>query len=221
VSDIIFSPDGTKLLAAVKGTPPSTPGFLAAWSIQPDRSLSSSFVPSTPATGGLLPFSITPVKGKNAVLVTDPAIGFSIYNLAPLDIKHHVPATSTVVNVTGQKAICWSEYSPKTGNFYLSDAGTSQIIEAHVDNSLTGSVVTQYSLAANSSSLDSAIASLPHNDYLYVLSAGKKAIDVFSLNRPGGATHLQSYGFNGALTSAGITVDQNLLQGMAVYVKSD
>jgi hypothetical protein len=58
-----------------------------AWDIQADRPLSPAFEPSM---GGLLPFSITPVNGENAWLVTDTTAGFSIHNLAPLNVEHHV-----------------------------------------------------------------------------------------------------------------------------------
>jgi hypothetical protein len=155
------------------------PGFLAAWDIKSDGSLSTDFHASVPATGGLLPFSMTQIKGNDALLVTDPAIGFSIYDLSPLSIPHNTSATSSIVKVDGQKAICWSSFSPRTGNYYLSgehpllfkilclylarfeDAGSSAIIETSVSSQLQGSIVKQYTLAANSSTLDNAIASLP------------------------------------------------------------
>ena len=129
-SDIIFSADNSKLLATVKGVPPQ-PGFLAAWSIAADGSLSKDFVPSTPATGGLLPFSATPIKDKNALLVTDPGAGFSIYNLDSLSIEQTTPASSSIIPIQGQKAACWSSFSPKTGNYYIT--GT---LHGHIDNVL-------------------------------------------------------------------------------------
>jgi hypothetical protein len=117
-SDILFSNDGSKLLATVKGVPP-TPGFLAAWNIEADGTLSTQFEASTPAPGGLLPFSATPVKGQNALLVTDPGAGFSVYNLNTLSVANQTPANSTIIPVAGQKAVCWSSFSPKTGNYYM------------------------------------------------------------------------------------------------------
>ncbi|CAG7851977.1 SubName: Full=Uncharacterized protein {ECO:0000313/EMBL:CCA66684.1} [Serendipita indica DSM 11827] len=218
VSDILFSADSSKLLATVKGTPPN-PGFLAAWSISNDGSLSKDFVSSTPATGGLLPFSATPIKDKNALLVTDPGAGFSVYDLSGLSVEQNKPASSSIIPVQGQKAVCWSAFSPKTGNYYLTDIGTSTVTEASVDGNLKGAVVKQYPLAANSSTIDVAIASLSSNDFLYVLSASAKSIDVLALNAPANARPIQTLKFESALKSKGITVDGNRVQGMAVFVR--
>lgn len=117
-SDILFNNDSSKLLATVKGVPP-TPGFLAAWDIEANGTLSNEFQASTPAPGGLLPFSATPVNGQNALLVTDPGAGFSVYDLNTLSVSNKTQANSTVIPVAGQKAICWSNFSPKTGNYYM------------------------------------------------------------------------------------------------------
>lgn len=108
---------------SVKGVPP-TPGFLAAWDVAADGTLSADFQPSTPATGGLLPFSATLVDGQNALLVTDPGAGFSVYDLNTLSVVDKTPANSSIIAVAGQKAVCWSNFSPKTGNYYLT--GTVQ-----------------------------------------------------------------------------------------------
>ena len=70
VSHVVFSEDGKQLVASVKGDPVSkTPGFLAAWDIDNDGSLSQDFNVVSPAEGGLLPFSMTIIGGKNAIWV--------------------------------------------------------------------------------------------------------------------------------------------------------
>ena len=46
----------------------------------------------------------------------------------------------------------------------VSDIGTSTVTEASVDGNLKGAVVKQYPLAANSSTIDNAIVSLPSNE---------------------------------------------------------
>jgi hypothetical protein len=113
-SHVIFSEDGSQLLASVKGTPP-TPGFIASWTVDPQSgALSSNFTASTPAAGGLLPFSMTVIPGKDAILATDAGVGFDIFNF-----NNQTTASSSVVPITGQSATCWSSFSNKTGNFYL------------------------------------------------------------------------------------------------------
>ena len=83
-SHIIFNEDNTKLFATVKGVPPAQ-GFLAAWDVAADGSLSQDFSTITPPAPGALPFSMTLVDGQNAVLVTDPGVGFDVLDLSSLD----------------------------------------------------------------------------------------------------------------------------------------
>jgi hypothetical protein len=134
-SHILFSEDGSQLIASVKGTPP-TPGFLAVWDVAGDGSLSKEFKSVAPPAGGALPFGMNLIPGKNAVLATDPAGGFDV-----IDLAANGAGQSAAVNVTGQMAVCWTSHSTKTGNFYLTDIGTSLVTEVNVDDNLKATVV--------------------------------------------------------------------------------
>jgi len=213
-SDIIFSEDGTQLIASIKGIPP-TPGFLAIWDIADDGSLSENFTSVAPPSGGLLPFSMTSIPGTSAVLVTDPGVGFDIFDLSQTDNS----SSSSAVPINGQSATCWSSFSNKTGNFYLTDVGTSIVTEVNVDQNLTGTVVNQYPQQFMSGTIDSDIATIGNNDFLYVLAPNITSIQVLALNSPGNATNVGSFDIAGPLIQAGITFDPNNLQGMTVYVK--
>jgi len=153
VSDIIFSEDDTKLFVSVKGIPP-TPGRISAFDVNPDCSLSETSVDSTPSQGGVVPFSMTNIPGKNAVLNTDAAVGFAVYDFSQ---GANATATSTIVPIEGQGATCWSNFSPKTGTFFLTDIITSTVTEVQVDDNLAGSIVKQYPLTAGSGTIDNAI----------------------------------------------------------------
>ena len=98
---------------------------------------------STPAAGGALPFSLTPVPGTNAILATDPALGFDIFNFRSSGGRSGEleAAAATATTVPGQGAICWSTYSPKSGNFYLIDTGTSIVTEVRLDKNLKATLV--------------------------------------------------------------------------------
>ncbi|KZT33637.1 hypothetical protein SISSUDRAFT_395537 [Sistotremastrum suecicum HHB10207 ss-3] len=213
VSNIQFSGDGSKLFASVKGVPPK-PGFIATWDVNQDGSLSQNFKSSTPAKGGMLPFSITPIPGKNAVLNTDAGVGFSVFDFSRGDV-----ASSTVIPIKGQKATCWSAYSSKTGTFFLTDVGTATVTEVKVDQNLRGSIVKQYPLGAGTATVDNGIATVNGKDYLYVLQANITSVNVMSLKAPGQAKTIQTFNFAADAKKAGITVDRNNLQGMAVYTK--
>jgi hypothetical protein len=227
-SHIVFSEDGTKLFASVKGIPP-TPGFIAAWDIASDGSLSAEPVKSEPSTGGLLPFSMTVIPGTNAILATDAGVGFDIFNFggningtnaASINgTQNALSATSSVVAINGQKATCWSSFSPKSGNFYLTDIGTSTITEVNVDKNLKGTIVKQYPQIAGSATIDNDIATIGNNNFLYVLAPNATTVNVLSVNAPGKATSVQNFNFASAAKAARITIDKNNLQGMTTFIR--
>jgi hypothetical protein len=135
-SQIIFSEDNSQLVVSVKGIPPQ-PGFFAIWDVASNGSLSQNFTSVAPDQGGGLPFSMTIIEGQNALLATDPAVGFEIVDLANFSSNNR----SSVVPIPGQGATCWSSHSPKTGNFYLTDIQTSFVTEVHVDNNLNATII--------------------------------------------------------------------------------
>jgi hypothetical protein len=156
-SHLLFSEDNTQLIASVKGTP-KDPGFIATWDIAADNSLSAQFTSIAPPKGGALPFGMSIIPGMNAVLATDPAIGFDVI---PISSKNaSAAAAGSVTNVTGQTAVCWSSHSTKTGNFYLTDIGTSLVTEVNVDASMKATIVKQYQQTKGSSTIDSDVATV-------------------------------------------------------------
>jgi hypothetical protein len=164
VAQIIFSEDGKYLISSVKGDPtttPPTPGFLAVFDVAQDGSLSSDYKKISAPQGGVLPFSMNVIPGKNAIFASDPAIGFEVYDFS------RGPQASTknaAFPVPNQGAICWSGYSKKTGNYYLVDAGKSIVTEVHIDNNLNGTIVRQYPQGTGAATLDVDIASAGNNE---------------------------------------------------------
>ncbi|PPQ96052.1 hypothetical protein CVT26_004684 [Gymnopilus dilepis] len=231
-SHVVFSEDGTKLFASVKGVPP-TPGFIAAWDIASDGSLSAEPVKSTPSAGGLLPFSMTVIPGMNAILATDAGIGFDIFNFGGSsnganansvngteNAASNLSATSSVVAIDGQKATCWSSFSSKSGNFYLTDIGTSTVTEVNVDKNLKGTIVKQYPQIANSATIDNDIATVGNNNFMYVLAPNATTVNVLQVNTPGKAAPVQNFNFASAAKAAKVTFDKNNLQGMTTFIKN-
>jgi hypothetical protein len=134
-SHVIFNEDGSQLIASIKGTP-TDPGFLAVWDVAANGSLSQQFRAIAPPKGGALPFGMNLIPGMNAVLATDPASGFDVISLAA-----NGTAASSANTVAGEGAVCWTSYSKKTGNYYLTDVTTSLVTEVSVDKNLKAKVV--------------------------------------------------------------------------------
>ncbi|KAI0630852.1 hypothetical protein C8Q77DRAFT_230667 [Trametes polyzona] len=210
-SHLVFSEDGKQLMASVKGVPP-TPGMIAVWDVSGDGALSADFKAVAPPQGGLLPFSMTVVPGKNAVLSTDPGVGFDVFDLSGAN-------KSSAVKIDGQSATCWSSFSTKTGNFYLTDIGTSIVTEVNVDDNLQAKIVKQYPQTNGSSTIDNDIATVNGKDFMYVLAPGAQTVEVLSLDSPGNAKHIQTLKLAGPTKAAGVTINTNNLQGMTSFIR--
>ncbi|KAF8071935.1 hypothetical protein FPV67DRAFT_1667385 [Lyophyllum atratum] len=220
-SHLVFSEDNKQLIASIKGVPPQ-PGFLAVWDVANDGSLSQDFQSIAPAKGGLLPFSMTVIPGKNAILATDAGLGFDIFDFADKAGSGNATTAgagrSSAVAIDGQAATCWSSFSPKTKNFYLTDIGTAMVTEINIDDNLKGTIVKQYAQGQGSGTIDNDIVTVGNNDFMYVLSANATRIDVLSLNAPGQPKNIQKLDIAGPARASGIKIDGNNLQGMTTFI---
>ncbi|KAJ7709234.1 hypothetical protein B0H16DRAFT_1631573 [Mycena metata] len=203
-SQIIFSADEKQLIVSVKT------GYLAIWDINADGSLSSTF---STVSGGAIPFSITPIPGQNALLVSDPGVGYDIFNLDGTKAK----AATISVPVAGQVAICWSTYSPESGNFYLIDVETSIISEVDIAKSLNSTVVKQYPLGTDGP-LDTVVGTVGKNDFMYTLAAKATGLTVLSVGGPGKLTVLQRIDLVAPAKAAKLAINGTNVQGMATFI---
>ncbi|KAJ7128634.1 hypothetical protein C8R44DRAFT_667018 [Mycena epipterygia] len=203
-SQIIFSADESQLVVSVQAA------FLAVWDINADGSLSSNFH-SRP--GGIAPFGLVSVPGKNAFIVADPAIGFDIFNP---DSK--LKNTTVSIPIANQEANCWSVHSNESGNFYVIDVTLSIITEVHVSSSLNSTIVKQYNLG-NDGPIDTDVATVGQRDFMYVLAANVLGIDVLSVNGPGQAQIYQRIDLGGPEKAAHLPIHSTSLQGMATFIQ--
>ncbi|KAF8631625.1 hypothetical protein AX17_005073 [Amanita inopinata Kibby_2008] len=215
VGDIEYTEDGKRLMVVVKGLPPN-PGFLAIWDVNTDGSLSTG---SRSISGGNMPWSITNIPGKNAVLTADGGYGFDMFDLdAPAGASSGTPAAFTGYTLQGQLANCWSHYSKNTGNYYLVDFG-SAINEVHIDDQLNATVVAQHPVRPLSATIEFDITDVAGKDYLYVIAANFTSIDAYSLDGPGKATFFQTLEVGSTIQSAGIEISPDYIAGVGIYNK--
>ncbi|KAJ7738407.1 hypothetical protein B0H16DRAFT_1570795 [Mycena metata] len=205
-SQVIFSADEKQLIVSVK----TGNGYLAIWDINTDGSLSSTF---STVSGGALPFSMIYIPGENAIFIADPGVGYDVFNLDSTKAK-----TATIsVPVAGQGAICWSTYSPQSGNFYLMDVRNSIISEVNVGKSLNSTIVKQYPLGTDGP-LDTAVATVGKHDFMYTLAAKATGLTVLSVGGPGNLTVLQRIDLVAPAKAAKLTINSTNVQGMATFI---
>ncbi|PIL25341.1 hypothetical protein GSI_13230 [Ganoderma sinense ZZ0214-1] len=210
-SQITFSEDNSKLIVSYKGATGS--GFLLTWDVQPGSGALSQDYTKVSVDGAMLPFSLTPIPGQNAFLLTDPGRGFEVVDFSGKQ-------RGSAVSVSGNGATCWGTRSAKTGNYYTVDVGANAIREVQLDGSLKASVVATYTVANGTGPIDPETATIRNKDYLYVLGAGAGVVDVFSLEGPSKAKQIATVDVIGTARAAGLSLAAGNLQGMATYVRT-
>jgi len=211
VSHVLFSEDGSHLYASVKGTSPSTPGFIATWQVASDGSLSSTFKKTHPPFGdGYLPFGISNIPGSpNSIFVADPGLGATIY-----DLSGQKPAFSPL-NIEGQGSVCWIAYAESTKSYLVSDPTTNNIYEVSLDSANDPTLINTYGLQNQTAPTDLAVASVLGKEYLYILSPPFSSFIVYELRKGAKSKLLQSYAFESEVS--GVPLEPVNLSGAAVY----
>ncbi|VDB84799.1 unnamed protein product [Peniophora sp. CBMAI 1063] len=224
-SHIIFSEDQKTVFAAVKGNPDANfTGFLAAWDIQDDGSLSEDFTKVELPQGGALPFAISNIAGsKGALFVADAGVGADVFDLSKGISAAAKSNATTTVPVEGQGAVCWTAFSSKVSSFFVSDIKTSLVTEIAVDPStLNSTVIKQYETQDAAGTIDLEVATVNNKDFLYVNMANATSIAVFAVPAQGQAKKIQTLNLANAAKKAGLPLNGDNVQGMTVFLaKSD
>ncbi len=145
-SQVIFSEDNQLLIVAVKGLNGTTDaGYLAVWDVYENFTLSQDFNRVALPTGGFYPYSLMTISGQNAVLVTDPALGYEIFTnisgSSNTGEHRNIGVGSYARTIPNQLTTCWSAYSPISENYYLSDLADNRIAVISVDSDLNSTIV--------------------------------------------------------------------------------
>jgi hypothetical protein len=197
---------------SVKGDPTAAPGFIANFQISTPFKLAQMGVKSIPDKA-VFPFGMKLVgDSKDIVLDADPSFGVSVSKLSPVTGAIISSSSLAIIN---QTAICWSSYSPSTGNFYLTDAATAQLTEVSVaPQGPTIKLVRTKMLEGIGGRIDQIVASTPIGDFLYVLASTAGAVNVVKLGGVKRINKIQLYDVKSKVTGLSIT-----MQGLAVFVK--
>jgi len=200
VSDLVFNPSETALIATVKGNG-NDAGFIYAYPVLPSGSISTTPVVSRPSALAL-DFSINFLGDDFHAVITDPSFGAAFVDISPaLEF-----AVQTKDVIPGEGAICWSVYSERFDTVFIIDAGTTSITLA---DPATGAVKGTYVLdAAGKGSLDSKM----DRQFLYTLRVQPfiTVSDVMGLTHGAMPTEVQSF----SLASLG---NRQGFNGMAIY----
>jgi hypothetical protein len=201
VSQVFFSLDETVLFATVKGSPPDTTGFLSAFPVNDDASLSTRETRSSPAGTALL-FGTKQVHGTSTFFITDPSFGATVL---AVDSSNQATVVARVA-IPDQALTCWSTISEVTGSAFVTDGGVNRLVEMSVTDASIISI-TDLSANGNPSMTDVEAA----GDFVYALSPGndsvKASLVVLDVSR-GNVRQIQHYD----LTSTGAIKNS---QGMA------
>ncbi|KAJ7464349.1 hypothetical protein FB451DRAFT_1138749 [Mycena latifolia] len=212
-SQILFSDDGKRLFASVKGSGTTT-GFVAAWAVNDDGSLSDDFVKNTP-NGGQNPASLTIIRGADALMNTDIGKGINILDFG----NGSTTAVKTQDLVIGGSVhTAWGEFSDATKNYYISDSDKDLYTELSIDpTTLAVKGVKQYPQAKGSFPIDQEVALINGKDTAYLLSPGAMTIQMLSLVAPGAAQQKDPFDIAKAAKNIGATLNAANIQGINAF----
>ncbi|KAJ7337356.1 hypothetical protein DFH08DRAFT_876586 [Mycena albidolilacea] len=211
-SQILFSDDGKRLFASVKGSKGNT-GFVAVWTVNDDGSLSPDFVKNTP-NGGANPASLTIVRGADALMNTDIGKGINILDFG----NGSRQAKTQDLQIGGSSHTAWGEFSDATKNYYISDSDTAIYTELSIDpKNLQVKGVKQYPQKKGSFPIDQEVALIDGKDTAYLLSPGAMTIQILSLVAPGNAQQQDDFDLAKAARGIGATLNGNNMQGINAF----
>jgi hypothetical protein len=201
VSDIVFNPSQTALIATVKGDGTGA-GYIYAYPVSWDGSISTKPVISRPSELAL-EFSISFLGHDSSAVITDPSFGAAIVSVSDkleFTVTHKTP-------IAGEAAICWSTYAPQFDTIFILDGGVSNItLMDPRSGAIQGVVAGAADTAAN---LDAQL----YGDKLYVLNGAPyvSVVDAEPLKQKGGvAKEVQNFDLSSLGSRQGF-------QGLAIY----
>lgn len=201
VSQVFFSRDAKILYVTVKGdTPNNKTGFLASFAVRPGTAVSAKAKTSSPDGTSFL-FGSTTIPGSEDIFVTDATFGAVVLSVDAATGAATVRGRGVVA---GQRATCWAEISPATGNAFTTDGGLNRLAEM---SAADASVIGVVDLSDGDPLLTDLAAA---GRFVYALSAGngttQAAVAVLDAATKKQVQHLQLQGLG---------LDKNA-QGLAV-----
>ena len=206
-SDIMFNPSSSALTVSVKGSPiltPVAPGYIFSWPVVQGDVSDTAVVTSISTI--VLDFSLTYTYSDFDLLITDPALGADFLGVSSdLNLTVENP-----VNITYQKAACWSYFDPAGNVVIITDAAQTNVT---VLNPIDGSIMTtiDYDPAAIGG-LDNTIV----GSSLYILTQAATVVNIDISGLAQGKTARQVQSFVPLPSSRNGT--RPVLQGLASYI---
>jgi len=197
-SDIVVSPDGTKLVAVEKG-----PNLIDIFPIHPDGTL-GALVKNQSVTRGVFATSFAP-NGALIVSENQPG-GTDISSISSYAISANGTITAISQSVpTFGDGNCWNAITPNGKFVYVDNAGTSTVAGFAIGANgkltpIANTILATYPNGA--ANLDLGVSS--DSKFLFTLNSGLGTISVYGINSDGTLTDLgaidglpKGAGFNG------------------------
>lgn len=200
VSDIIFNPSQTALIATVKGNGMDA-GFIYAYRVSWGGTIATKPIVSRPSELAV-DFSISFLGSDSRAIVTDPSYGASIVEVN----SQYEFSVQKKIPVAGEKAICWSVFSRGYDTVFIFDGGVTGITmidpwSGAIKGTIPGAKETMANLDAQT-----------WKQYMYVLNGAAyvSVVDNSALERGETPSEVQNFDLSGLGSRQGF-------QGMAVY----
>jgi hypothetical protein len=155
MSTVLFSADGSKLLVDVKGlAQQKTPGYIAAWDVLDDGSLSLCHEEyPAPSKVGAINFGMSTFYGKpDSFIIADPTQGAIVYDFSQGWNQNEYNATN--IPIPDQNTVCWTSYAQKSDTYFFSDFGAQIVFEMKIDSETLDSRLVNKFLLPNTTTVN-------------------------------------------------------------------
>jgi len=221
MSTALFSRDGSKLLVDVKGqAQQKNPGYLVAWDVNKDGSLSSCHETyPAPSKVGAINFGMSYFNDKEKYIVADPTVGAIVYDFSegygPMEYK------AKNIRIPGQNTVCWASYASKSDTYFFSDFGAQIVFEMKIDSKtyesrLVNKFILPFTKTVN---IDHRVVTIGDDQFLYQLAPFGSSLFVFDIQPHGRTKMIQSYNFSRPLRDDKVPFSQLSPQGIAYHLK--
>ncbi|VDB84337.1 unnamed protein product [Peniophora sp. CBMAI 1063] len=216
-SQVLFTADQGGVITIAKGLPDdliNSPGYMRVWPLADNGTFASMpFEANITEPIGGMPSSLSQSPGTlvyvgsdgtNGGLVIDMTAGPNHAIFQPIDLPNNVGNSHSVS-------------APKTGTFFISDPLGDVINEISLGENNNATLVRQYDVPGLGPS-EAIVTEIQGQEFMYMLMQGENTLGVWRLDGPGRAVLTQLWEMAVPVRILGLTFDQTLLSGMAIYV---
>ncbi|KZV74110.1 hypothetical protein PENSPDRAFT_749607 [Peniophora sp. CONT] len=216
-SQVLFTADQGGVIVIAKGIPSdlaNNPGYMRVWPLADNGTFAKTpFEANITQPIGGLTFSLSQSPGRLVYVGADSTHGGLVVDMTAG--PNH--AIFQPIHLPNNKGNSRSVSAPKTGTFFISDSLSDKINEIALGENLNATLVRQYDVPGLVPG-EAVVTEIQGQEFMYMLMEGANTLGVWRLDGPGKAVLTQLWEIAVPVQILGVTFDELLISGMAIYI---